>query len=132
MKPLERPQQPEGRRSQEARVPSENYPPFPTILVAGNWNEPFKAFVRILEQAGNLVLVARSAAETLEIGKTHSRPIQLLLVNEPMTASAVFDQLRRYQSGIRLLVMTAFTETSLARVCEVLEAPDKGAAAGFA
>lgn len=129
MELLERQHQPGRRRSQEPGVHSENDPPFPTILMAGNQNESFNAFVRSLEQEGYLVLVAGSGPEALRIAKTHSRPIQLLLVNEALAASPLFNELRPYESGIRLLVIAAFTETSLARVRKALEAPEKGAAA---
>jgi CheY-like chemotaxis protein len=103
----------------------ESHPSFPTILVVGNWNEPYNALVRSLEQAGYLVLVARSGAEALGIAKTHSRPIHLLLAADTVTSPALLTELPLYQPGIRVLVITAFTETLLARVKVLLEPAGK-------
>jgi len=98
---------------------------FRTILIAGYPNNSWNALIRNLALEGHLVLTARDGEEAIQIAKTHSRPIHLLIVGQ--TNPALFTELRPYQPGIRILVL-ASPETALARVRELLQPPQPSAA----
>jgi hypothetical protein len=98
---------------------------FPTILATGYGNDSWNTLIRNLELEGYLVLTARDGAEVIEIAKTHSRPIHLLLVAKP--SPALFAEAEPYQPGIQILIVDTSPERALARVREMLRPPEQRA-----
>jgi hypothetical protein len=99
---------------------------FRTILVVGYQNDWGNALIRNLALESYLVLTARDGAEAIEIARTHSRPIHLLMVEK--TDPALFTELQPYQPGIRILIVEPSPETALARVRGLFGSLKEGAA----
>src|SRR4051812_9797458 len=117
----------------EKSVPSIGRPreqaKFPTILAVGSPSESWMALIEKLEQAGYLVLLARSGAEALHLSKTHSRPICLLLMDDDPGNRSLISELSLYQPGIRVLLAGSLSlVTMLTRVGDLLHPPKKKAA----
>ena len=93
----------------------------PTILVAGQPTRSRDDLVQSLERDGYLVLRARDTAELLGIVKTHSRSIQILLVDGRISSPGLLTELGPYQPGIRVLLEAESPEATLYRVRELLK-----------
>ncbi len=99
---------------------------FPAILAVGSPSDFWMALIENLEQAGYLVLLARSGPEALHLSKTHSRPIGLLLMDDAPGNRSLISELSPYQPGIRVLLTGSLSlATMLARVGDVLHPPKK-------
>jgi hypothetical protein len=93
----------------------------PTILVAGEPSRSRDELVQSLERDGFLVLRAQGSAELLGIVKTHSRPIQILLVDGKISSPGLLTQLGPYQPGIRVLFEADSAQATLYRVRQLLK-----------
>ena len=93
----------------------------PTILVAGEQSRSRDELVQRLERDGYLVLRAQGTAELLGIVKTHSRSIQVLLVDGRISNPGLLTELGPYQPGIRVLLEAESPEATLYRVRELLK-----------
>ncbi len=74
----------------------------PTVLVAG----PLKdrdPLIEDLEHEGYLVLESKDGAEASEIVRVHSRPIQVMLIDESAHGRALGAKLAQYRPHMRVL-----------------------------
>ena len=109
---------------------------FPTVLVAGGSNGVRELLTFNLKAQGYFVLEARDEAEALEVVRTHSRPIQLMLTDGSPDGRALASTVKQYRRQIRVVFVAAnATDESgdlfspaqtLTKVRELLSPPRKG------
>ena len=107
----------------------------PTILVVQEDRTFRDALVLRLEQEGYMVLPASSPDEALQIVRTHSRNINLLLIAESATSHTTAAALRQYRRHMDILFLgstvnagsedRASLDLALAKVREVLALPEE-------
>ena len=107
-----------------------SYPNFPTILVVRETQELLDYLVLRLQYKGYIVLSALDAANALEVVRTHSRTIHLLVTDEGLSARAMAERLKRYAPRLEVLFLTSrgtgnpmALEMCISRICEALEPP---------
>jgi DNA-binding NtrC family response regulator len=106
-----------------------SYPHFPTILVVRETQELLDYLVLRLQCKGYIVLSALSATNALEVVRTHSRAIHLLVTDEGASAQAMAAKLKCYASHLEVLFLTSngdgpkAIEMCISRICEALEPP---------
>jgi hypothetical protein len=106
----------------------------PTVLVAG----PLKVrdpLVEDLQHEGYLVLESKDGAEANEIVRVHSRPIQVMLIDESAHGRTLGAKLAQYRPHMRVLYINWHAQEGdrdslpphkvLAKVREVLKAPEQ-------
>jgi DNA-binding response OmpR family regulator len=89
----------------------------PTVLVAVEETESRGALVQKLRQDGYLVLEAADSTGTLNLVRTHSRPIQVILLSATLNRSVLRAALKQYRPHSSVLVMS---ENNNERVVDVL------------
>lgn len=80
--------------------------PYPTVLVAAGDDAVRQALVESLRRERYHVLEAKSAAEALDVVRSHSRPIQIVLVDINMHDSAITVVLNRFRPHMHILPVT--------------------------
>jgi DNA-binding NtrC family response regulator len=119
-------------------VPVENHT-HPTVLVAAE-DEGLRAdLVYNLRQLGCLVLEAEAATRAIEAVISHSRPIQVLLVEKALDDIGLMETLKRYRPHMHILLVTRASngsdpdvlamDAALAKTKELLHLPRRRAAA---
>jgi hypothetical protein len=106
----------------------------PTVLVAG----PLKVrdpLVEDLQHEGYLVLESKDGAEASEIVRVHSRPIQVMLIDESAYGRTLGAKLAQYRPNMRVLYINWHAQEGdrdslaphkiLGKIREVLKAPEQ-------
>ena len=68
---------------------------------------------KILESLGYTIILASNGREALEVERAHQEPIHLLIsdvVMPEMGGMALADEMRRRRPGIRVVMMSGYTE----------------------
>jgi len=81
---------------------------FPTILIADEDDGVRSTLMRELQHEGYFVLVARDGGEALEVVRTHSRPIHLMITPDNMDGRTLAGTLKHYRPNMRVLFLTHY------------------------
>jgi hypothetical protein len=107
-----------------------NYPSFPTILLVRQDRDFLDCLVLSLQYKGYIVLHALDAALALEIVRTHSRPIHLLVTDDSPSSSVMAATLKKYRPQMDVLFLSSSgvggpmnSEIALGKICEALGPP---------
>jgi signal transduction histidine kinase/CheY-like chemotaxis protein len=89
-----------------------------TVLLVEDQPALRELFATMLRQSGYRVLSAASPAEALELSKSHPDKVHVLMTDvvlPGMNGRALAEQLAEIRPGIKILLVSAFTETVVAR-----------------
>jgi CheY-like chemotaxis protein len=76
---------------------------YPTVIVTEENNDSREVLVDALRREGYLVLEAHNSPSALDIVRTHSRPIHLLLINENADHRILAHELQEYRREMNVL-----------------------------
>jgi DNA-binding NtrC family response regulator len=112
----------------------------PTVLLAAE-DEGLRSNLGFnLRQLGCLVLEAEAATRAIEAVISHSRPIQVLVVEKTLDGVGLLETVKRYRPQMRILLVTRDSngsdpdvlavDAALAKTRDLLNLPQRRAAAG--
>ena len=89
---------------------TENRPP--AILFADDDNSCLDISVQMLQRLGYTVLQARDGREAVEVYKNNQDSVDLVILDMkmPHNGGHTFDQLKKINAGLRIILTSGFTE----------------------
>jgi CheY-like chemotaxis protein len=84
----------------------------PVILIADDDQLCLDVGVRMLQELGYTVLKARDGQEAIEVYKTNQNNIDLVILDMkmPNNGGLTFDQLRKINADVKILIISGYTE----------------------